>query len=82
MLYSKNGSYPSTETDGSPGWIEVPDPPEVPEGKELVWWYPPGWVVRDPQPEPIEGFVWKWIESDSEWRSYPLSVPEPTLESE
>jgi hypothetical protein len=50
MLYSKNGSIPQTETDGTEGWIEIPDEPECPEGKEVVWWYPPGWVIRDPQP--------------------------------
>ena len=42
MLYSKNGSIPKPETDGTEGWVEVPNPPEVPEGKELVWWCPPG----------------------------------------
>lgn len=51
MLYSKNGSIPKPETDGTSGWIEVQDPPAVPAGKELVWWFPPGWVIRDPKPE-------------------------------
>jgi hypothetical protein len=46
MLYSKNGSIPKAETDGTEGWIEVPDAPDAPEGKEVVWWYPPSeqWV--------------------------------------
>ena len=30
MLYSKNGSIPQPETDGTNGWIEVPDMPEAP----------------------------------------------------
>lgn len=50
MLYSKNGSIPKPETDGTSGWIEVPEPPVAPAGKEVVWWFPPGWVVRDPKP--------------------------------
>lgn len=51
MLYSKNGSIPKPQTDGTEGWIEIPDEPVAPEGKEVVWWYPPGWVIRDPKPE-------------------------------
>lgn len=49
-LYSKNGSIPKPETDGTDGWIEVPDEPVAPDGKEVVWWYPPGWVIRDYKP--------------------------------
>ena len=63
MLYSKNGSIPMPETDGTEGWIEVPDAPVAPEGKEVVWWYPPGWVVRAPQPGPN----WTWAQSDERW---------------
>jgi hypothetical protein len=63
MLYSKNGSIPMPETDGTEGWIEVPDAPVAPEGKEVVWWYPPGWIVRDPQPGPN----WSWSQSDERW---------------
>ncbi len=51
------------ETDGTEGWIEVPDAPVAPEGKEVVWWYPPGWIVRDPQPGPN----WSWSQSDERW---------------
>ena len=51
MLYSKNGSIPKPQTDGTEGWIEVEEAPTAPEGKEVVWWYPPGWVVRDLKPE-------------------------------
>lgn len=77
MLYSKNGSLPQHETDGTDGWIEVPYPPEVPEGKEVVWWYPPGWVLRDPKPADEDGFVWKWSQSEEQWVKHELiSTPQ------
>jgi hypothetical protein len=76
MLYSKNGSIPQPETDGTNGWIEVPDMPEAPEGKEVVWWYPPGWVVRDPMPSTREGYVWKWSQTQEQWNEYVLPVQE------
>ena len=66
MLYSKNGSIPKPETDGTDGWIEVADAPECPAGKEVVWWYPPGWVIRDPQPGPN----WSWSQSEEKWVEY------------
>jgi len=65
-MYSKNGSIPKPETDGTDGWIEVPDAPECPEGKEVVWWYPPGWVIRDPKPD---GY-WSWSQSQEQWVEY------------
>jgi hypothetical protein len=68
MLYSKYGSIPVPNTDGTEDWIEVPDMPEVPEGKEVVWWYPPGWVIRDPQPE--GNFTWNQIEE--RWIDYTI----------
>ena len=67
MLYSKLGSIPKLETDGTDGWIEVPEPPVAPEGKEVVWWYPPGWVVRDPKPEDTETSVWNWSQTEEKW---------------
>jgi hypothetical protein len=73
MLYSKNGSIPYPYNDGTDGWIEVPDKPTAPEGKEVVWWYPPGWVIRDPQPIAQEGYVWVWSQTEEEWREYPTS---------
>jgi hypothetical protein len=72
MLYSKNGSIPKPETDGTDGWVEVPDMPEAPEGKEVVWWCPPGWVIRDPMPATREGYVWKWSQTNEEWNEYVL----------
>jgi hypothetical protein len=72
MLYTKNGSIPKPETDGTDGWIEVEDAPEAPEGKEVVWWYPPGWVIRDPQPVDEEGYKWSWSQSSEEWVNYAL----------
>ena len=63
MLYSKLGSIPKPETDGTEGWIEVPEAPAAPKGKEVVWWYPPGWVIRDPKPEGD----WNWSQSEEKW---------------
>jgi hypothetical protein len=63
MLYSKLGSIPKPETDGTEGWIEVPEAPAAPEGKEVVWWFPPGWVIRDPRPEGN----WNWSQSEEKW---------------
>ena len=84
MLYSKNGSSPYPYKDDTDGWIEVPDEPVPPEGKEVVWWFPPGWVIRDPEPAPVPGYVWKWNQTEEKWVDYPLPVdppepgPEPT----
>ena len=72
MLYSKNGSIPKPETDGTDGWVEIPDMPEAPEGKEVVWWCPPGWVIRDPMPATREGYVWKWSQTEERWNEYVL----------
>lgn len=80
MLYSKNGSIPKTETDGTEGWIEVSEAPEAPEGKEVVWWFPPGWVIRDPKPEDREGYKWSWSQSEEKWIEYQLpSISEETI---
>jgi hypothetical protein len=67
-MFSKNGSIPKAETDGTDGWIEVPDAPVAPEGKEVVWWYPPGWIIRDPKPEGN----WSWSQSQEQWVEYTL----------
>ena len=67
-MFSKNGSIPKPETDNTEGWIEVPDEPECPAGKEVVWWYPPGWIIRDPKPEGN----WSWSQSTEQWVEYTL----------
>lgn len=67
MLYSKNGSIPKPETDGTDGWVEVPEPPVAPAGKEVVWWCPPGWVVRDLKPADTETTEWSWSQSEERW---------------
>jgi hypothetical protein len=80
-MFSKNGSIPKTETDGTEGWIEVADAPEAPEGKEVVWWYPPGWVIRDVKP----AGNWSWSQSQEQWVEYVLpnvqTIDLPTLPS-
>jgi hypothetical protein len=66
MLYTKNGSIPQPETDGTEGWIPAPDKPDCPEGKQVVWlnWE---WVVRDPKPEDRPGYQWNWNHSEKAW---------------
>lgn len=71
-LYSKNGSIPKDHTDGTDGWVEVPEPPLPGPGEEIVWWCPPGWVVRPVEPAPVEGHVWKWSQSEVQWVDYPV----------
>ena len=67
MLYSKNGSIPKPQTDGTDGWIEVPEPPTAADGQEVVWWFPPGWIVRPVRPADEEGFAWNWSQSSEQW---------------
>lgn len=69
-LYSKNGSQPKTDTDGTDGWIEVPLPPTPGEGEELVWWFPPGWVVRPIKPADVVGHCWSWDQNEGRWVQY------------
>jgi hypothetical protein len=76
-LYSKNGSIPKDHTDGTDGWVEVPEPPLPGPGEETVWWCPPGWVVRPVEPEPVEGYVWKWSQSEEKWVDYPIPTDPP-----
>jgi hypothetical protein len=76
-MYSKNGSIPKPETDGTEGWIEVADAPDCPEGKEVIWWYPPGWVIRDPKP----AGNWSWSQSQEQWVEI-VQVTEQTITSE
>ena len=51
--------------------IEVPMPPEAPEGKEVVWlnWE---WVIRDPKPVDREGYRWKWNHDQMQWIEYQM----------
>ena len=66
MLYTKNGSIPQAETDGTDGWIPALDKPECPDGKEVVWlnWE---WVIRDPKPVDRPGYQWNWNHSEMAW---------------
>jgi hypothetical protein len=67
QFWTKNGSIPSQETDGTEGWQQAPSPPtEIPEGKELVWlnWE---WVIRDPKPQDRAGFQWNWQHEGKTW---------------
>jgi hypothetical protein len=67
MYWTKNGSIPSQETDGTEGWQQAPSPPtDIPEGKELVWlnWE---WVVRDPKPQDRAGYQWNWQHEGKTW---------------
>ena len=72
-LYSKNGSIPKPETDGTEGWVEVSEAPTAGEGQEVVWWCPPGWVVRPIKPVK-EGFDYSWSQSEEQWVEYELVV--------
>jgi hypothetical protein len=77
MLYSKNGSIPKPEMSGDKeGWVEIEEPPVAPEGKEVVWWFPPGWVVRDLKPADTETTEWSWSQSEERWVEYDKSVQE------
>lgn len=83
MLYTKLGSIPKPETDGTDGWIPAPDKPECPEGKQVVWlnWE---WVVRDPKPQDREGYQWNWNHSEMAWVELPwglVETPETPVES-
>jgi hypothetical protein len=65
--WTKNGSIPSQETDGTEGWQQAPSPPtEIPEGKELVWlnWE---WIIRDPKPADRAGYQWNWQHDTRSW---------------
>ena len=70
-MWTKNGSIPQPDTDGTEGWLEVPDAPIAPEGKEVVWlnWE---WVVRDPKPVDREGYRWKWNHNQMQWIEYQM----------
>jgi hypothetical protein len=67
QYWTKNGSIPSTETDGTEGWQPAPEPPtDVPADKELVWlnWE---WIIRDPKPQDRAGWQWNWQHESRTW---------------
>ena len=86
QYWTKNGSIPSTETDGTEGWQQAPSPPtDVPDGKELVWlnWE---WLIRDPKPADRAGWQWNWQHEGKTWvesawqtspsEAKPITIPE------
>ena len=82
MYWTKNGSIPSQETDGTEGWQQAPAPPtDIPEGKELVWlnWE---WIVRDPKPQDRAGYQWNWNHADKMWveSAWQTTLELPTIE--
>lgn len=83
QYWTKNGSIPSTETDGTEGWQQAPSPPtDIPDGKELVWlnWE---WIIRDPKPQDRAGWQWNWQHESRTWVESawgnidPVETPEP-----
>ena len=71
QYWTKNGSIPSTETDGTEGWQQAPSPPtDIPDGKELVWlnWE---WIIRDPKPADRAGWQWNWQHEGKTWVESP-----------
>ena len=79
MLYSKNGSIPKPETDGTEGWVQVPDAPDCPEGMEVIWWSHE-WVVRPPKPQDRAGWQWNWQHEGKMWVESPWGIAEPVVE--
>jgi len=82
--WTKSGSIPSTETDGTEGWQQAPSPPaEVPADKEVVWlnWE---WIIRDPKPADRAGWQWNWNHSDRAWveSAWQTVEPLPVIEVE
>ena len=81
MYWTKNGSIPSQETDGTEGWQQAPAPPtEIPEGKELVWlnWE---WIIRDPKPQDRAGYQWNWQHDTKSWVEGSWGNVETTVET-
>ena len=82
MYWTKNGSIPSQETDGTEGWQQAPAPPtEIPEGKELVWlnWE---WIIRDPKPQDRAGYQWNWQHETRSWVEGAWGTVEPVKTQE
>lgn len=63
MLYSKNGSIPKPETDGTEGWVQVPDAPtDVPADHE-VYWDGFEWLLIPPKPASRPGYEWAYYKN-------------------
>ena len=63
MLYSKNGSIPKPETDGTEGWVQVPDAPtDVPADHE-VYWDGFEWLLIPPKPASRPGYEWAFYKN-------------------
>ena len=82
QYWTKYGSVPTTEPDGTEGWQEVPPPPtEIPEGKNLVWlnWE---WIIRDPKPQDRAGWQWNWQHESRTWveSAWQTTLELPTIE--
>lgn len=83
QYWTKNGSIPYPETDGTEGWQQAPSPPtEIPDGKQLVWlnWE---WIIRDPKPEDRLGYQWNWQHDTKSWIESAwgiIEVEDPNLE--
>ena len=80
MYWTKNGSIPSQETDGTEGWQQAPAPPtEIPDGHEL-YWEGREWVIIPPKPEPLAGHEWAFYKVQG-WvpLKATLDPSEPTL---
>jgi hypothetical protein len=81
QYWTKNGSIPSTETDGTEGWQPAPEPPtDVPENHGVIW-ASGAWHILTPKP--TEPGTWRWY-IDQGWvkrqEKVPLEeiTPEPT----
>lgn len=70
-MWTKNGSIPQEQTDGTEGWLDVGMPPAPVDGKEIAWinWQ---WVIRDPKPTDRDGYRWKWNHDAMQWIEYQL----------
>jgi hypothetical protein len=82
QYWTKNGSIPSTETDGTEGWQPAPEPPtDVPENHEVIW-ASGAWHILTPKP--TEPGTWRWY-IDQGWvrraekvlvEEIPITIPE------
>ena len=58
QYWTKNGSIPNTETDGTEGWQPAPEPPtDVPENHEVIW-ASGAWHILTPKPTELG--TWRW----------------------